>query len=411
VSGSQYSVIIIYGNDLTQWLCTADNTQEMHPELQAEIAFGLENSSELSTNEFIGIIEIFLSRSIEWKNPENDIQKRRNSCKKVPNPVNELLANSMKHEIGYTYNAWKLRHEDAFQNALKVLSALEGGSEIQPYRAFWQHQAATSAFLAWNDSNDISFKNAAIKYLRDASVTSRNITWLGKLISQISEIDSQSVESLPLHDCFLEINQLLSEWKIQGSKYDKEVVKVLNNLNDTGGKDSDNFEHGLKMLGRMLGARTHQWSKNEDGTPDGLWVFGSWCAFVFEAKTNENPERKISLGTLRQAATHEQRVRADKLIPDFIPCITVIISYKQSIAEEAHKIENAQKIFHVSHDEIIKVFSDCAESLNKVRSIMPNNPQEIVAEKLLKEYNSKNVSAANIKERLTTTRLKNLSLS
>lgn len=122
-----YSVVIIYGNDITQWLCNDDNTQEMHPELQAEISFGLDNSNEMSTQDFVEIAAAFLSRSNDWQNAEGDIRTRRDKSLKVPNPINELLANSMKFEIDYTYNSWKSRHEDAFQDAIKVLSCLEGG--------------------------------------------------------------------------------------------------------------------------------------------------------------------------------------------------------------------------------------------------------------------------------------------
>ena len=323
---SDYSVVIIYGHELSQWLCKSDNTKGMHPELQAEIAFGLENSDKLLIQDFIDITIIFLYHSNEWKAPENDIRKKRSEYKKVTGLVSNLLVNSMKHEIDYTYNSWKSRYEDAFQDAIKVLSSLEGGSEIQPYRAFWQYQAATSAFLAWKNSGDTSFQNAAINHLRSASTTSTHITWLGKLISKISSSNTQENDYSPLHDCFLEINKLLSKWNIQGGKYDREVAKVLSNIEC---QEADQFENGLQILGKMLGAQTHRWDKDEQGTPDGLWIFGSWCAFVFEAKTGENPDKTISLGTLRQANTHEARVRADNLLPNFIPCITVIISPKK----------------------------------------------------------------------------------
>ena len=93
----------------------------------------------------------------------------------------------------------------------------EGGVEIQPYRSFWQYQAATSAFLAWKNSGDISFKNSAIRHLRSASVTSMHISWLGKLISEVSgnnNINNNGINHLPIHDCYLKIDELLSKWKI-----------------------------------------------------------------------------------------------------------------------------------------------------------------------------------------------------
>jgi Type III restriction enzyme, res subunit len=403
-----YSVVIIYGNDITQWLCNADNTQEMHPELQAEISFGLDNSNEMSSQDFVEIAAAFLSRSNDWQNAEGDIRNRRDKSLKLPNPVNELLANSMKSEIDYTYNSWKSRHEDAFQDAIKVLSCLEGGVEIQPYRSFWQYQAATSAFLAWKNSGEVSFKNSAIKHLRSASVTSTHISWLGKLISEVSgNNNNNDTNHLPIHDCYIEIDELLSKWKIKSSKYDKEVAKVLENIKCT---DNTKFELGIQMLGRMLGAKTYKWDDSkEQGAPDGLWIFGSWCAFVFEAKTDKKPENSISLGDFRQASTHEDRVRAEHLIARSIPCFTIIISPKKAIVQEVAILDSANNIFYVSHDEIIKLSLDCAEALDKIRSIASSSSSEVLTEKILQEYKERDVCAESIKNRLTATRIKDLS--
>jgi len=41
---SDYAIVLILGADLVKWFCTEENVRGMHPELQAEVAFGLENS-------------------------------------------------------------------------------------------------------------------------------------------------------------------------------------------------------------------------------------------------------------------------------------------------------------------------------------------------------------------------------
>lgn len=402
---SDYSIVIIYGNDLTDWLCSRSNTCDMHPELQAEIAFGIENSTELPVTDFIETIDILLNHSSEWQDAENDIRTRRNTYSRTTSSINKLLASSMKYEIDYTYNSWKSNHENAFQDALKVLSVLEGGIEIQPYRSFWQYQAATSAFLAWVNSNDLSFKTSAIQYLKQASTTSRHITWLGKLISQISGNNDQYDNHLPLHDIFLEVNDLLSRWKIVGNRYHKEVAEVLENIEC---QEAEKFEAGLETLGKMLGAKTHRWDKSDKGTPDGLWIFGSLFAFVFEAKTDGNSNRSISLDNLRQTNTHLDRAKADGLVPSHITCFTVLISPKGSIEKEARKLDVAGNICYVSHYEIIRISKDCAEALDRVRSFMQSSSREIITEKILEEYSLKNVFVENIKQRLTITKLKDL---
>ena len=165
----------------------------------------------------------------------------------------------------------------------------------------------------------------------------------------------------------------------------------------------------MQILGRMLGAKTHKWDDNKDrGAPDGLWIFGSWCAFVFEAKTEKKPENNISLGDFRQASTHEDRVRAEHLITKSIPCFTIIISPKKAIVQEAAILDSANNIFYISHDEITKLSLDCAEALDKIRSIASSSSSEVLTEKILQEYKERNVCAESIKNRLTATKLKDL---
>jgi Type III restriction enzyme, res subunit/Helicase C-terminal domain len=408
---SDYSVVIIYGNDLTKWLCSSDNTKAMHPEIQAEISFGLNNSEELSAEDFTELVRAFLSKSTEWQDAEQYIRKQINNFQKTPDSDKRYLASSMPHEIDYIYNSWQSKHDEALHSAIQVLSALEGGSEIKPYRAFWQYQAASSAFLAWKMSGNSSFKNAAIEHLGAASKISPYITWLGKLRSELLGDNTQEIINLPIQDCFMEISQLLEEWKIRSSKYDRKIDSFLENIRLSQGvkKDAEKFEEALQTLGKMLGARTHLWKKEEKGTPDGLWIFGSWCSFVFEAKTNQLPGRAISLDTLRQADTHKSRAIADKLIPDYLHCFTVVISSRKTIAEEAYKLEEAKNIFHISHNEIIRIAEDCTEALGKIRSIATSNSEEVIRENMLKEYTIKNVSVEKIKQRLTATRLNDLS--
>jgi Rad3-related DNA helicase len=50
---SDYSVVVILGDKLTKRCCTKTFTQGMHPELQAEIAFGLNNSTDNATANFV----------------------------------------------------------------------------------------------------------------------------------------------------------------------------------------------------------------------------------------------------------------------------------------------------------------------------------------------------------------------
>jgi len=399
---SDYSVVVVLGDKLTQRCCTTSFTQGIHPELQAEIAFGLENSTDHTTVDFVELSEALLNRVPEWQEAEQDIRKRRDSLSKVSDSTEKALAQAMPHEIDYVYASWKGQHEDALNATTRILEALEGGSDLRPYRAFWHHQAAVSAFLAWQHSENETFKRTAISYLEQASVASPNITWLGKLRSQISgQAEDNVLKVLPTQEWFLEIDTLLQKWKIVGSNYAKQVSEVQNNIESN---EATAFEKGLSALGQMLGARTHQWK--DDGAPDGLWIFGNWHAFVFEAKTDENSEGGISLKTVRQALTHQQRVRADNLIPPFMPCSTVVISPRTAIHNLA--TPHVEDIAYTSHDEIIKLFNDASIALERVRSSATGSTEETLQVNALQFYSERSVSLQSIKDRLLKRKLKDL---
>jgi hypothetical protein len=309
----------------------------------------------------------------------------------------------MPHEIDYIYYSWNGQYEEALNIAIKVLESLEGGQELKPYRSFWYHQTAISAFLAWKNCKNDSFRLTAISYLDKASGSSSDIRWLNKLRCQLAYQENlQVTDILPLQDWFMEINNLLEKWGIKGSNYSRQVASVQDNIENT---TAECFENGLASLGKMLGARTHQWLE-EEGAPDGLWIFGDWHAFVFEAKTDENQDKGISLKTVRQTATHEERVRADNLIPHFVPCSTILISPRNQLHSLA--VPHTKDISYLSHDDVIQLFKNTASALEQVRTCASGNTEEALKENAIRIYTEKSITMQNIKDLLLKVKLSDL---
>ncbi|MFP5272463.1 DEAD/DEAH box helicase [Coleofasciculus sp.] len=404
---NDYALVILLGEDLTKWCCTSINLQGMHPELQAEVQFGLDNSTELEVDNFVELGEDFFNKTPDWKDAENEIQKLRDSSLKVSDDVAEALAKSMPHEINYVYQSWNGKHKEAFNEATKVLDSLEGGTQLKPYVTFWYHQAANSAFLAWKESDKEIFRNSAISSLEKALKTTKENNWLNKLFPYLEKTADEN-DNLPWREWFMQINDLLTEWGIMGSKYSQKVATVQTNIVNI---DATPFEDGLESLGRMLGAKTHKWKKKEQGKPDGLWIFGNWHAFVFEAKTEEGRTEEtanygISLNTVTQAGRHETTVRAEGHIPDYVPCSTVLISPRQKLNESA--IIHTQEISYCSHDEMVKLFDRTASVLELVRSFAPNNTEEDMMEYAIEVYSKRNLGMQDIKNLLLKQKLDSL---
>ena len=396
---SDYSIVLLLGDDLLKWFCTRANIGGMHPELQAEIDFGMENSPDRTKEEFVEICTIFLSRTAAWQQCEQAIQDRRNAISKVKDATADALARAASLEIDYLYKSWDGQHEEAFTIATKVIDMLEGGSVLNPYRSFWHHQAAVSSFLAWKASNNDSLRLSVISHLKKASETSRGVNWLAKLQAQLTgKRDSEDTQQTPLQEWFSEISSLLEEWRILGRRYTREIVNTQHFIQSTEAKV---FEKGLALLGRMLGAKTHQW--NSDGAPDGLWIFGDWHAFVFEAKTDAKPEGSISLEIVRQAATHEERVRSDKLIPQSMPCSTIIISPRRTLQKVA--VPHTKDMSYIRHEEVVQLFENAASALEQVRAAALGSTEETLQTEADRIYSAKRIRISEIKDFLLKMKL------
>ena len=78
-NSTDYAVVLMLGEGLFDFCVRRENKAELHPELRAEMEFGLDNSDVENTEELSNLIGLFLSRSSEWDTAEKDIARRRNS--------------------------------------------------------------------------------------------------------------------------------------------------------------------------------------------------------------------------------------------------------------------------------------------------------------------------------------------
>jgi hypothetical protein len=395
-----YSVVVLMGEDLLDWSSTATNVTGMHPELQGEISFGLENSENRSKEDVAELCSAFLDRTADWQAAEQDIQARRNSAHKLKDEITDVLARSAPLEIDHCKASWSGRHEEAFNLAVQVTEQLEGGSDMLPYRSFWYHQAAVSAYLAHRQSGKESFKQAAVDLLGRASATSHGVRWLPDVQGKLGGKPASTLV-LPEQDWFLVLKRLLENLGRIGTRCKKALAE---NANLIRAKDSKQFEQGLEMLGRLLGAEAKRFT--EDGAPDGFWLFGDWHAFVFEAKTDEGEDGGISLNTVRQAATHEQAVRSKKLLPEYVPCSTVIISPRKAIAALA--VASAGDLFYVPHAEIISLYDAASKAFEEVRAASGGNTDEVLRERFLQHYKHRKLSMQAVATLLQKKRLDSL---
>ncbi len=398
---SDYSVVIVFGEKLLTWFCTQENLVGMHPELQAEASFGLENSKDRPTEKFLELCESFLNRTPDWDEAEKWIKVERARCKKFPDSGAATLQKAAEFEIDFNYALWNGLFQKAYEHADRVLSCLSGGEEMRSYRCFWQHQAAVAAFLTWKQTNNDTYRDLSSQRLQDASKGNFGIEWLTSLSSHLNNQAIIPSDADFITEWFSEIENLLHEVAVTGSKYDRTIAEKRAFILCT---EAKKFHQGLEFLGRLLGARVHECEG--DAKPDGFWNLLYRQTFVFEAKTDEFAPGAISMKTVRQALTHERSVRLTKYIPENLHCNTIVISPRQTIETEAQK--HAGNLYYCSHEEIIKLFEQATLAFTELRILAPKHSQDLLPNEAAKIYKKHHVFGDDVGNALLSKKLGSL---
>jgi hypothetical protein len=265
---------------------------------------------------------------------------------------------------------WNGQYERAYHAADTVLGCLAGGEEMRAYQCFWQHQAAVAAFLHWKQSDHDPFRNLATERLNNAAKGNFGIHWLTALAAKLGAATPLADEAVP-EEWISVIEALLGELGLAGSKFDRVLAEKRGFIRTT---DAKKFHQGLRFLGKMLGATSHEW--DGDAKPDGFWRFGLSEGFVFEAKTQEFSEGAISVKTVRQALTHEKCVRDDALLPGFGASATVVVSPRNVIESEART--HAQKLFYCPPAALMELFDKAATALTELRTVARKLSQDLL---------------------------------
>ncbi|MGZ4965131.1 MAG: DEAD/DEAH box helicase family protein, partial [Limisphaerales bacterium] len=294
---TDFSIVLVFGDRLVKWFCTRENVVGMHPELQAEIEFGMTNSTDPTTETFLKLCRAFLEQNEEWSKADSWIRGERAKMKKQADIGVSALQKAAEHEIDFVYAMWNGNYEDAYKMADKVLGVLSGGEEMRSYRCFWQYEAACAAFLLWNQTSDDAFRGLAIERLQEAAKGNFGIDWFAGLAAQL-KAPPVPTETTDVSEWFSVIEDVLTDLGAKGPKYDRAIAEQRAFITS---REPKKFHQGLAFLGRLLGATVHQWEG--DAKPDGFWNLAYQRGFVFEAKTQELVEGSVSVTTVRQSLT------------------------------------------------------------------------------------------------------------
>ena len=98
---NDFSAVVVTGEELPEYLADRNRRGYLHPELQAELEFGIEQSQEVDAKTLVENFSIFLDHGRDWEDVNQEILAKRDTAQRADFPAMVELEKSVEHEICY----------------------------------------------------------------------------------------------------------------------------------------------------------------------------------------------------------------------------------------------------------------------------------------------------------------------
>lgn len=316
-----YSTVIVNGSELVDFLADRSRRNYFHPELQAEIEFGVEQSIDSNFENLLDNYDVFIENGEDWEEVNNDILEIRAQKTKINFPGINELTNCVSLEIDYVRALWRCDYVEALNYAERILGILST-PELRGYRALWEYIAGSAAYLA--NENGHSDLNIKVKehYMR-AKNAAKDIPWLAGLHHYINAAQTNSEQDM--HDTLImkQVEGIESILSSMGCIHDRNLTKKEKKIRE-GLSSKSGFEEAHRCIGELLGFVARK--IEDDASPDPWWQLSD-IYLVFEDHANAESDT-LSPTKARQVATHPNWMREniDSCKSESIEIIPILLS-------------------------------------------------------------------------------------
>ncbi|VVN31802.1 Reverse gyrase [Pseudomonas fluorescens] len=299
---NDYSAVVVTGEDLPAYLTDRKRRSYLHPELQAELEFGIDQSSSVTAPEILENFAIFLEHEEEWEDANEGILETRESVSQLAFPAMDQLADVVPSEIAWQAAMWNEDYVSAYEAAREVLGGLND-TGLRGYRALWHYLAGSAAERA-SSEGEPGFDGNARQQFKKAKDSAAGIPWLITLARGIkTELSAADSNHAVVQ---LQVEQLEAHLAKLGTLHNRTFTAFEKRIRE-GLQVADTFEQAQVLLGQHLGFTAGK--KEIDASPDPWWMIGS-IAIVFEDHANAKGEDStIDATKARQAASHPDWLR------------------------------------------------------------------------------------------------------
>lgn len=355
---NDYSAVVITGH--LDYLSDQKNYRYFHPELQAELIFGINQSKEVKVEDLLDNFRIFLEHGDEWEAANDDILKERKEATQERFPAMNELATTVSYEINWQKAMWEKDYKEAFDNAREILGKLNDPG-LRGYRALWHYLAGSAAQQFAAIHNNESWNQKARHQFERSQGASSGISWLPTLANSSNERSGIEEKSQNIISTQIEqLEQYLDKLgTIDNRKFCKREREIREGLREKTGKA---FENAHKLLGQHLGFDVEM--PKSEAAPDALWRVKS-TVIVFEDNADADQNSMIDAKKARQAASHSNWVRRYLKIGDEGKVLPVLITPARKAREGA--IPSLQEVYYWKLEDFLSWSKIVLEKVRELR--------------------------------------------
>jgi hypothetical protein len=389
-SATDYSAVILLGEDLHTYISKRETRTALHPELQAELTFGMEQSG--TSEEMLENLRLFYARGEEWRGADNEIRRLRGEAVQTSLPALDQLREAADHEVAYQYALWDGNPDEALAEARKILTVLQDGG-LKGYRALWNFLAGDAASQASRVSG-VDQSGIAREYYVFAAKITPGIPWLRKLAGLR---DDQTAEAKPGATAAPLIERLEQRLTELGTRHDENFVKIERFILEGIGQDEFRaFENAQKELGSLLGFEAG--NEETDGSPDPWWVADDTFAIVFEDFTEAMPTTLLPVVKARQVASHPTWLRNRLGLHESANVVPVLVSGISGAQPEA--AVHLQNVAFWRTSEFRVWATNAVATIRRLRTLYPGPGDMFWREEAMAAYAANGIDPASLAARL-----------
>ncbi len=391
-NSTDHAVVIMSGSRPLDFCIKNENRTGFHPEIQAEIQYGLDASKVDGPNDFINLARAFLEQRAGWEEVDQWIQEERDSYQRSSDETVQTLMAGVRDEIDYSDALWVGDFQTALEKARACADRLCGDT-LADYRAWWYYLAGSAAAISATNEKTVHLRETARQLFDRACFASPRSTWFREVSRIVDFVEpSQLVDDQLLVRSAEAIERRIQQVGVAGAGFESEVQTMISQLENS---DAKKFEQGLEFLGLWLGLDALR--PTGAGVPDGVWSFADEIIVAFEAKSNERSTGPISLSTAREAQGHMRWVESNMETTSSTSISTVIVSDREHVASEA--LPNANELYVVNLPCLRELAHKVTSTMRSLRAQASSNSNEdfrqFIADRLTnEELDPKSILAA-----------------